>query len=165
MSEDEFRSTYHTVNPQRCCFEKTLLARRAECHLAQRLNIGEREGVACSKSTAQQRCCRLLELLRHKAIFSLGLTRLDGPLPHAKEVKVQTGGLLGLQQLLNPDAESVGMIDDIDQLLEHATATHPDLDTLPYETLARTIVKFEGRPKKNNNRNIVRGFQGLTCQS
>ncbi len=148
MSEDEFRATYRTVNPQRCCFEKTLLARRAGCHLAQRLNIGEREGVACSQSAAQQRCKQLLAQLRHNASFALGLIRIDGPLPHAKEVKVQTGGLIGLQQLITPDTDIDAVIDDIHQLLELANTIYPDLAALPYATLARTIVKFEGRPRK-----------------
>jgi hypothetical protein len=40
------------------------------------------------------------------------------------------------------------MIDDSHQLLEHATTAYADLDALPYATLARTIVKYEGRPRK-----------------
>lgn len=148
MSEDEFRATYRTVNPQRCCFEKTVLARRAGCHLARRLNIGEREGVACSLGVAQQRCNQLLEQLRSNALFALGLTRIDGQLPHAKEVKVQTGGLIGLQQLFSPDTAIDAVIEDIHQLLEQANTIYPDLTALPYATLARTIVKFEGRPRK-----------------
>lgn len=147
MEEDEFRTTYHQVNPQRCSFEKTLLARWANCHFAQRFSLGEREGVACSSTESQTRCHFLLQRLHENSHFALGMTHMAGPLPHAKEMKVQIGGLLGLRQLIETQVQATDTITDVDNLLNKVCTTYPDLDTLPYPTLARSIVKFEVRRK------------------
>lgn len=151
MEEDEFRSTYHRFNPQRCCFEKTLLARWANCQYAQRFSIGEREGVACLQADAQARCQFVMQRLHENALFALGMTRLDGPLPHAKEMKVQIGGLLGLQQLIENQPQQAETIADVNGLLDKISETYPDLDSLPYPTLARSIVKFEVRRKSHRD--------------
>ena len=144
MEEDEFRNTYHAVNEQRCVFEKTILSRRAGCEFGKRFCIAEREGVACGHNEAHQRCKELLETLRQNALFSLRLTQLDDPLPHGKEIKVQAGGLIGLQKILHSTDDNAA-IDNINGLLEQALSRYGNLHALPYEELVRSIVHFEPR--------------------
>ena len=135
MDEQEYRSTYHTVNKRRCVYEKAINSRRCNCAKCHRFNLADREGVACNSATGNALCTEFLNTLRSKARFSLHLTHADKPLPHTKEIKVQTGGLLaeelgcpvlgisgvshqGLKQLvgrivetLEPEARSTGVID------------------------------------------------------
>lgn len=152
MEEDQYRDTYHSINPRRCVFEKSINSRRCDCSLAHRFCLADREGVSCSEDPAQQRCRDLLETLRNKAAFAMRLTRIDGALPHGKEIKVQTGGLLGLQLLVDPACNSAGGITDIHQLIKQALARYQSIDKFPYEQIVKQIVRFEGRGRRGRTR-------------
>lgn len=147
MDEQEYRSTYQSINELRCVFEKAILSRRCACSCCARFHLADREGAACESLSAHQRCSAFLHQLRHNALFALKLTQLQGELPHAKEIKVQTGGLLGLQQILSnePTADSV---DDIAGLLTQALLHHPSLEALPYPRIMQSVVNFEGRKRR-----------------
>lgn len=148
MEEDEYRNLYQAINQQRCAFEKSILSRRSLCRHACRFNLADREGVACNEAPASELCRTTLGQMRDKAVFALKLTRIDGPLPHAKEIKVQTGGLYGLQRMLGED-DQTQPIADIAGLLEQALAQYGDVARLPYTEIARSIVQFEGRTRGN----------------
>lgn len=152
MEENEFRQLYHSVNQQRCIYEKSIIARRAACSAGHKFCIATREGVACNNSTAQQQCQQLLSTLRDKAIFALQITRIDGPLPHAKEIKVQTGGLLGLRQILQQTEADESIVTDITALIQQALEHYATMEQLPYDEITRSIVKFEGRQKRRHRK-------------
>ncbi len=153
MDETEYRQTYRAVNEQRCVFEKAINARRCTCSLSQRFNLADREGVSCSSATGANRCKHLLELLRNNASFALQMTSVPGPLPHAKEVKVQIGGMLGLQKLLHPALSEKESVYDINGLAETALQQYRSLDELPYSEIVKSIVTFEGRPRRHTSKN------------
>jgi len=148
MEEQEYKDTYRTINKRRCIFEKTINSRRCTCEKALRFHLADREGIACKSATGNALCTELLNGMRHKARFALHLTRADGPLPHAKEIKVQTGGLLGLQALLHPDRAAGQNIDNAIGLVDLAIQRYGSLAELPYDGIIQSIVKFEGRRKR-----------------
>lgn len=148
MEEQEYRDTYHSLNRRRCVFEKTISSRRCTCVKAQRFHLADREGIACRSAAANALCHELLDNMRRKARFALHLTRAEAPLPHAKEIKVQTGGLLGLQGLLHPESAGSEQIDNAVGLVDAAIERYGSLAALPYETIVQSIVKFEGRRKR-----------------
>jgi hypothetical protein len=148
VEENEYRSFYHAINQQRCIFEKSILSRRSHCRYAHRFNLADREGIACTQHDAAALCLAILTQMRNKAVFALKLTRIDGPLPHAKEIKVQTGGLFGLQHILGQSDPNTP-IADIIGLIQTALAQYGDIQSLPYEEIARSIVQFEGRTSRN----------------
>lgn len=152
MEEDEYRSTYHEINEQRCIFEKSINSRRSTCEHGRRFNLADREGVACSSEVGNERCRLFLDLMRKNASFALQQLHIDGPLPHAKEVKVQTGGLLGLQGALYPEKTGAERVDNIAAILRDALDRYGDFDQLPYSELVKSIVRFEGRNKRRRDR-------------
>ena len=152
MDETEYRQTYRAVNDRRCVFEKAINARRCTCRLSQRFNLADREGVSCSSEPGSNSCKQLLELLRKNASFALQMTRVPGPLPHAKEVKVQIGGMLGLQKLLQPQLHDAELVHDIYGLTEMAKQQFGSLDNLPYSEIVKSIVIFEGRPRRRSRK-------------
>ena len=152
MEEGEYRSTYHNVNQQRCIFEKSVLSRRAACSHAHRFCLADREGVSCQDRDAQILCKQALDNLREKALFALQLTRLDGPLPHAKEMKVQLGGLVGMQQVLNLPTNDTQAIEDIYHLISKIIEQYGDIDALPYHEIARAVSGFKGRKRARSIR-------------
>jgi hypothetical protein len=152
VDETEYRQTYRAVNEQRCVFEKAINARRCTCQQSQRFNLADREGVSCTSETGSSCCTQLLELLRKNASFALQMTRVPGPLPHAKEVKVQIGGMLGLQKLLHPQLHDDTLVHDIHGLTEMAIQQYRSLDNLPYSEIVKSIVTFEGRLRRHSRK-------------
>lgn len=149
MEEHEYRETYHTLNQRRCVFEKTISSRRCTCDKAQRFHLADREGIACKSAAGSALCGELLDQMRHKARFALHLTHAEAPLPHAKEIKVQTGGLLGMQALLHPEKAGQQAVENAIGLIDLAIQRYGRLADLPYEVIVQSIVKFEGRRKRN----------------
>jgi len=170
MDEDQYRSAYKEMNPTRCYFEKLLLLRYGNCKQAKKLFLAEREAYACNSASDQQQCLKLLERLRSNARFALQITQVDGQLPHAKEIKVQVGGLFGLQQLLaneNPSQTDVLLDDDAkfgEQAQKHAPIENVsgtineavrqfnDLDSIPYNEVVKSIINFKLPDRKRKKK-------------
>ena len=150
MDEQQYRDTYHAVNDRRCVFEKTINSRRCTCKQSRRFHLADREGIACRSASGNALCRELLEHMRSKARFALHLTHADSPLPHAREIKVQTGGLLGLQGLLYPEKSDADNIDNAIGLIDAALTEFGSLESLPYDIIIQAIVKFEGRKKRSH---------------
>jgi len=148
MEEKEYKDTYHTINQRRCVFEKTINSRRCTCKQSQRFHLADREGIACKSATGNALCTELLNSMRSNARFALHLTSADDPLPHTKEIKVQTGGLLGLQGLIYPHRAADINIENAIGLIDVAIEKYGSIETLPYDILVQAIVKFEGRKKR-----------------
>ena len=152
MDETEYRQTYREVNERRCVFEKAINARRCSCNKSQRFNLADREGVSRTSESGCIRCKQLLGLLRNNAGFALQMTNVPGPLPHSKEVKVQIGGMLGIQKLLHPDMSNDDLVHDINGLAETAVQQFSALDNLPYSEIVKSIVNFEGRLRRRSRK-------------
>ncbi|HHJ17356.1 MAG TPA: hypothetical protein ENJ80_11740 [Gammaproteobacteria bacterium] len=151
VEEDEYCSTYHSVNRRRCVFEKAVLTRRCSCLCSTRFYLADREGIACDSAPAHERCSRLLELLRENARFALKITSLDSELPHAKEIRVQNGGLLGLQRVLRPELDDSTVV-DIAALTLLGVSTYGTLEQFPFQKIVKSIADFEGRRRPRSKR-------------
>ncbi|GMQ87362.1 MAG: hypothetical protein BMS9Abin08_0563 [Gammaproteobacteria bacterium] len=151
VEEDEYRSTYLSVNERRCVFEKAVLSQCCSCTYSTRFYLADREGIACDSATAHRRCSHLIILLRENARFALKITTFEGELPHAKEIRVQSGGLLGLQRILRPDLEKINVV-DIAALTILGESTYGSLEQFPYQEIVKSIVAFEGRRRPRSKR-------------
>jgi len=140
-NEDAYRDARKSVNPTPCAFEKGVLARCISCNKAEKHLLAERETVNCSDANAQARCLELKTLLRGYSAFALKIPRVGAQLPHAKELKIQCGGLKGLQSAVD-GADSV---EDAFKLIESALAAYGALDAFPYSDVVQGVVHFEAR--------------------
>lgn len=150
MDEHEYRELYHSLNSNRCVFEKALLTRRFGCSQVARINIAEREAAGCSNPVALDTCTELLDQMHSKATFALGLKHVNGPLPHAREMKVQCGGLLGLEAVMY-ETESPEGTADIFELVANALTQFEQIDMLPYSLIMKYISHYEGRPRRKRD--------------
>jgi hypothetical protein len=140
-NEDAYRDARKSVNPTPCAFEKGVLARCISCSRAEKHLLAERETVNCNDADAQARCTELKTLLRGHSAFALKIPHIGAQLPHAKELKIQCGGLKGLQTAVS-DADSV---EDAFALIEAALAAHGTLHDFPYSDIVQGVVHFEAR--------------------
>lgn len=145
MDEDNFRSTYKLLNPDRCYFEKSITAKRCSCQYAIKFLLASREGVKCNNQESGKKCHLFLITLREHARFALKQTKVDAPLPHKKEIKIQVGGLLGLQSAVEKSEEK--NIKNIILLLNSAITKYKSIEKYPYDDIIQSVVNFEIRSK------------------
>jgi hypothetical protein len=158
MDNDAFRDTYRAVNTRACVFEKTILTNNGACSLAQKFCIAEREGVHCGADAALADCSELLTTLRRQARFTLKTIAADATpgadaLPHAKAMRIQVGGLRGLQAALTPDQPVPVRIADIRDTVRTALARFGGLDALPFQDIIKQIAAYQGRRRGLKKRN------------
>ena len=162
MDESAFRQARDAVAPRPCVFEKATLSGACACTLSARRNIAERESVACVGADAYAECAALSALLRQNAAFALKLTQTDALLPHAKAMKLQCGGLQGVQRVLDAGAgadlppvgagaglEGIPLVPDVRALVDAARAKFDGLENLPYSTIIQSVVAYQIRRRRS----------------
>ncbi len=152
MDENEYRATYHDINKRRCVFEKAINSRICGCEKSNRFNLADREGVTCGTQSGQALCEELIQHLRHNAKFALRLPRINGPLPHANEIRVQNGGLLGLRKVLFKEHQNQPSVEDIHGLIKQAIAQHGTLDEIPYHEIVKSVLSYHVRRRRPERR-------------
>jgi hypothetical protein len=124
----------------KCAFSQTLLQEQFGCRNA--LAITRREGpdVCCTSAAVHADCAALFERMKAAALTAMAV--VDDPLqmPRSVVVKVQFGGLLGLQAALDVTTDRV---EDIAGLVGQALARYGDPAALPYDKLAEDIAAYQ----------------------
>ncbi|HUY03479.1 MAG TPA: hypothetical protein VMV33_09355 [Rhodocyclaceae bacterium] len=143
MDESTYGSVADGIKRSPCIFERALLASCAACSLVQRHALAEREILACTDPVAQAGCRGFREALRQNSSFALKLTHADQRLPHALEMKLQCGGLRGLQQALLGTEGTI----DAHALLEQALVRYGSLAELPYSRIIQGVAAWSGRKR------------------
>ena len=151
MDEQHYRNTYSSINPQRCVFEKAINSRVCNCDKSQRFNLADREGVACKSATALGRCEELFQHLHTNARFALQRLDVD-QLGHAQEIKIQNGGLLGLQTSLTNITQD--KVNDIDSVISAAEKNYGDIKDFPYSKIMQVISAYQIRSKRAANNKV-----------
>ena len=146
MEENEYRSAYKSLNPHKCVFEKAINSRRCRCDASERFNLADREGVACADALLLSRCEQYLQTMRENARFSLQLTQIDGPLPHAKEIRVQLASIIELNRIQDPEVSTE--LPNIRQTIVTAIEEYGAIENFPYSELTKAISQFQSRKKR-----------------
>jgi hypothetical protein len=142
MDEAAYRQKFSEMIERPCTFEKALLAGCVACCHERRVQIAEREAISCRNASSLIRCTSLHDSLRHNFAFVLGLTHDEPVISHAKELRVQCGGLMGIQQVLS-DSTEVG---NVDGLLGAILQRWGDMAEIPYsEVVHAAALSFKGR--------------------
>jgi hypothetical protein len=132
-----------------CAFAQAILARQGRCPLATMALVGEAERAQCASPVAHTNCRTLHALLRERSTFALRLPAGAGALAHATELRLQCGGLRGVAAALE---EPEGAPQDIHALVGRARDAYGGLLDLPFETVVREVVRWEGRPRGGGTR-------------
>ena len=144
MDEHAFMHALGSVNPKPCAFGKVILSRHCACSKVNKRYAAEREMVACNVDAEREQCLELLDMLRQNSAFALKLTHVTPPLPHGPEMRVQCGGLQGLQQ----EVDGTENVLDISVLLAAAKAKFGSLENLPYSKIVQSVVSCQVRKKR-----------------
>lgn len=143
VDEDAYRNAYAESAGPRCPFTPVLLGHRAGCVRASRFLLAEREGIACNDPASVAGCTALYEALRRCAGFSVAAPDPDTVLPHGAVLRIQGGGLCGVQRILDGD-DAPARVADIDALRVRVEA-QGGATSLPTPGLVREIGAYRIR--------------------
>ncbi|TNF32930.1 MAG: hypothetical protein EP315_09025 [Gammaproteobacteria bacterium] len=151
MDEQEYKNAYNRINTIKCVFEKAMCSLHSRCSQGQMFRLADRHGYGCHSPVEQQQCASLLDHLRKQTRFVFKLTDIEGPLPHNKEIRVQNGGLLGLQKLLDQKMEA-DRVEDVSSLIRQVIERYGDLQHLPYDRIMQSVMAYQARPKRRSSK-------------
>jgi hypothetical protein len=131
----------------KCAFSGALIGKQYNCQYA--LEVTRREGpsIACTSATMHQKCAMLMEDLKAAALPQFGHEDDLTQMPHSVLMKIQSGGLAGLQKHLQ-GASSVTVVDNIAQLVTDAEQRFGRLSAIPYGDFVQDIVEFKLRRRR-----------------
>lgn len=145
MDERNYRAAYQRINTAPCAFEKAILSLKCKCSYQHLFCLADRHGVGCTDAVMQHNCANFLEHLRKQTRFVFKID-IEGPLPHNKEIKVQNGGMLGLQQLLG--ASSGEYVEDISGLMKKSLENYGEIENIPFNRVMPAVTAYKTREKR-----------------
>lgn len=131
----------------KCPFSAPLVTHHFGCVLAKEVIHRGGTEIACTQDAAQARCAGLFERLKTAALPAFGVEDDLLSMPHSVQVKIQYGGLLGLQRLLSKPAERV---ENIDTLLQQAATQWGSIEAIACDSLIPDITAFKPRSRRGH---------------
>ena len=130
------------MHEQRCPFERVILSTEFSCTESHKYFYAQKEGIACTTPPARINCQLLVDHLKQNCKFALRQATTTGgsKLTHGQEMKIKSGGLHGLQSVLNHEA-------DIHSLLTSAIEQYDTLDALPWDKILPSVQAYNVRKK------------------
>lgn len=133
------------MEEHKCAFNATLMGDQFGCTHARHVVRRGGPDIACVDNTGHERCQRLFELLKASALPAFGVEDDLLSMPHSTLVKIQFGGLLGIQRLLVGSGDIVA---DINSLVGHAENRFGSLATIPCEQVRTDMAGYKIRRRK-----------------
>ncbi len=147
MDEDAYREQFEALHERRCVFQRALFTRLVGCGCARWFYLAERVGVSCASAEAQAQCRIWWDLLHEKSRFVLRRTG-DAPLRHYDLLRMEIGGILGLQRVVLGREPERGEVPDVRALIEQARATFDALERMPIEPVIQSIAAYQVRRRR-----------------
>lgn len=154
MDEESYKAAYERINTAPCAFEKGILSLKCRCAYQHMFRLADRHGVGCRDALMQQNCSNFLNHLRKQTRFVFKIN-IDGPLPHNKELKVQNGGMLGVQKLLLDNAPHDDMgneVENIAGLMTRSIELYGSIEDIPYNRIMPSVTAYQTRPRRRGSR-------------
>ncbi len=123
-----------------CPFHLALITGAHGCTHATPVTRRAGPDIACASPAAQARCATAFDYIKRTAQPVLGFPDNLQDAPHSVTVKLQNGGVVGLNKLLEPAAQSVS---NINALMDDLTGKFGKLDRVPYADVVATVRDFK----------------------
>lgn len=144
-NEDAYKLARRAYIEHSCPFERALLSRCVGCDRSRKLNLAEREAIACRDPAARDDCVHFYQALHENAQFALKITP-DSPWPFGKEIRAQCGGVRGLAVSLGAAGDETT---DIAAVVLQARARFGSCSEFPYSEIMRAVVHYEPRKRRS----------------
>ncbi|HEX7971396.1 MAG TPA: hypothetical protein VF501_04150 [Thiobacillus sp.] len=143
-NEDAYKLARKAYIEHSCPFERALLSRCVGCGRSRKLNLAEREAIACGDPTVREHCLTFYRALHENAQFALKVSP-DAPWPFGKEIRAQCGGVHGLAEALGGAGDDTA---DVAAIVLAGQAHFGDCAEFPYSEIMRAVVHYEPRKRR-----------------
>jgi len=143
-NEDAYKLARKAYIEHSCPFERALLSRCVGCARSRKLNLAEREAIACGDPVVRERCLSFYQALHENAQFALKINP-DAPWPFGKEIRAQCGGVRGLAEAIDSVSDETT---DIAAAVLLAHDRFGGSDAFPYSEIMRAVVHYEPRKRR-----------------
>ena len=143
-NEDAYKLARRAYIEFSCPFERALLSRCVNCGRSRKLNLAEREAIACGDPEVREHCIAFYHALHDNAQFALKINP-DAPWPFGKEIRAQCGGVRGLAVAL--DGAGDEHTDTAETVLQ-ALKELGSCEQFPYSQIMRAVVHYEPRKRR-----------------
>ena len=133
------------IKEHKCPFQVPQIKKDFACKLGVEVTRRDGAAVACQSDSASRHCCELYEHLKQVGLRAFGMRDDLAKVPQSFYIKVQYGGLLGLQRLLGDTRQDVV---DISSLLTQLHAQYGEIENIPCEQVKTDIKSCKVRRKK-----------------
>ena len=134
------------MKEHRCPFQVPQIKKDFACTLGVEVTRRDGAAVACQSGSASQHCCELYAHLKQVGLEAFGMKDDLAKVPQSLYIKVQYGGLLGLQRLLGDDERQD--IVDISSLLKQLHSRYGEIENIPCEQVKTDIESHKVRRKR-----------------
>jgi hypothetical protein len=125
----------------KCPFFAPLTKATAACRHAHEVVRRGGSEFDCLSEPDHARCEQVFAGLKARGLAAFDVEDDLTRMPHSVLVKIQSGGLLGLQRLID-EADGAGRIGDIGELVARASARFGGPDRIPYADLDADMTEF-----------------------
>ena len=125
-----------------CPFSATLARETFGCTHAERIIRRGGTEFCCRHQPAHACCEQLFEQFKQAALTAFGVEDDLTRMPHSVLVKIQFGGLLGLQRITLENPPDHGRVEDIASLVAAAVARFENLQAIPCERLSGDMTTY-----------------------
>jgi len=126
----------------KCAFSNTLVTNQYGCALGRPVARRGGPDVVCGTEAAHQRCEELFQKLKAVALPAFDVEDDLLAMPHSVLVKIQHGGLSGLNRLVQIET-STEEIQNIHALVDRAIDQFSSLDAIPYPELVDAMTTYK----------------------
>jgi len=130
-------------NSYKCAFSTTQITGQFACVHGQQVTRRGGPDVACTSEEAHQQCARLFHQMKEVALPAFGVEDDLLTMPHSVLVKIQYGGLLGLQRLLDGGAAASADVENINGLIDRALEQYGSLDAIPCTAFVEDMTSYK----------------------
>ena len=128
----------------KCAFSGALMGKQFGCQST--LEVTRRDGpsMACTDELMHSKCALLMERMREVAIPQFGFADDLSQMPHSVVMKIQQGGLSGLQKLIR-DTNNIESVSNIQPLVIEAEQRYGDFATIPINDFVDDMINYKLR--------------------
>jgi hypothetical protein len=127
----------------KCAFSNTLVTGQFGCEKGEQVTRRGGPDVACASDEAHQQCEKLFQRMKQAALPAFGVEDDLLSMPHSVLVKIQFGGLLGLQRLQGDSTDVSAVVKNIHGLVGQAIGKHGGLDAIPCQAFVEDMTSYK----------------------
>jgi hypothetical protein len=131
-----------------CPFKKTLLSKEFACQCSSITHLPTGCNIVCENDKACDDCNVLMTHLINAARFTLQFQPDTDSLTHGKLLKIQHGGLKGLEKLLQHHGERA-TTQNISILVSSVEHYWKGFENIPYEKILKEISSHRNRQRRS----------------